>query len=86
MLICTLEVETILFNSSDGFLEFKQFSPRIVFFFFFLQHARGFIDGYANRVTLISWEAEHLELYFLKWINYLIARLERNVMLQEKEK
>ena len=32
MLICTLEVEMILFNSSDGFLEFRQFSPRIVFF------------------------------------------------------
>ena len=29
------------------------------YFFFFLQHARGFIDGCANRVTLISWEAEH---------------------------
>ena len=24
-----------------------------------MQHARGFIDGCANRVTLISWEAEH---------------------------
>ena len=29
-------------------------------FFFFLQHTRGFIDGCTNRVTLISWEAEHL--------------------------
>ena len=28
-------------------------------FFFFLQHTRGFIVGCANRVTLISWEAEH---------------------------
>ena len=26
-----------------------------------MQHARGFIDGCANRVTLISWEAEHNE-------------------------
>ena len=26
-----------------------------------MQHARGFIDGCANRVTLISWEAEHTE-------------------------
>ena len=26
-----------------------------------MQHARGFIDGYANWVTLISWEAEHTE-------------------------
>ena len=26
-----------------------------------MQHARGFIDGCANRVTLISWEAEHPE-------------------------
>ena len=24
-----------------------------------MQHARGFTDGCANRVTLISWEAEH---------------------------
>ena len=24
-----------------------------------MQHARGFIVGCANRVTLISWEAEH---------------------------
>lgn len=32
MLICTLEVEMILFSCSDGFLEFKQFSPRIVSF------------------------------------------------------
>ena len=24
-----------------------------------MQHARGFIDGCTNRVTLISWEAEH---------------------------
>ena len=26
-----------------------------------MQHARGFIDGCANRVTLISWEVEHTE-------------------------
>ena len=26
-----------------------------------MQHARGFIVGCANRVTLISWEAEHTE-------------------------
>ena len=26
-----------------------------------MQHARGFIDGCANWVTLISWEAEHTE-------------------------
>ena len=26
-----------------------------------MQHARGFIDGCENRVTLISWEAEHPE-------------------------
>ena len=26
-----------------------------------MQHARGFIDGCTNRVTLISWEAEHTE-------------------------
>ena len=26
-----------------------------------MQHARGFIDSCANRVTLISWEAEHTE-------------------------
>ena len=26
-----------------------------------MQHARGFIDGCANQVTLISWEAEHPE-------------------------
>ena len=26
-----------------------------------MQHARGFIDGCANRVTLISWEAEGTE-------------------------
>ena len=26
-----------------------------------MQHARGFIDGCANRVTLISWEAEHIK-------------------------
>ena len=26
-----------------------------------MQHARGFIDSWANRVTLISWEAEHPE-------------------------
>ena len=26
-----------------------------------MQRARGFIDGCANRVTLISWEAEHTE-------------------------
>ena len=26
-----------------------------------MQHARGFIDGCANRVTLISWEAEPTE-------------------------
>ena len=26
-----------------------------------MQHARGFIDGCANWVTLISWEAEHPE-------------------------
>ena len=26
-----------------------------------MQHARGFIDGFANWVTLISWEAEHTE-------------------------
>ena len=27
-----------------------------------MQHARGFIVGCANPVTLISWEAEHTEL------------------------
>ena len=26
-----------------------------------MQHATRFIDGCANRVTLISWEAEHIE-------------------------
>ena len=26
-----------------------------------MQHARGFIVGCTNRVTLISWEAEHPE-------------------------
>ena len=26
-----------------------------------MQHARGFIDGCANQVTLITWEAEHTE-------------------------
>ena len=26
-----------------------------------MQHTRGFIDGCANRVTLIFWEAEHTE-------------------------
>ena len=26
-----------------------------------MQHTRGFIVGCANRVTLISWEAEHTE-------------------------
>ena len=26
-----------------------------------MQHTRGFIDGCTNRVTLISWEAEHTE-------------------------
>ena len=26
-----------------------------------MQHARGFIVGWANWVTLISWEAEHTE-------------------------
>ena len=26
-----------------------------------MQHARGFIVGCANQVTLISWEAEHTE-------------------------
>ena len=26
-----------------------------------MQHAGGFIDGCANQVTLISWEAEHTE-------------------------
>ena len=26
-----------------------------------MQHARGFIVGLHNRVTLISWEAEHTE-------------------------
>ena len=26
-----------------------------------MQHTRGFIDGCANWVTLISWEAEHTE-------------------------
>ena len=26
-----------------------------------MQQARGFIDGCANQVTLISWEAEHTE-------------------------
>ena len=59
-----------------------------------MQHARGFIDGCANRVTLISWEAEHTEqqigqafymqkntilsAYYIRVTKWLVTRLQSN--------
>ena len=58
-----------------------------------MQHARGFIDGCANRVTLISWEAEHTEqqigqafyrqktilsAYYIRVTKWLVACLQSN--------
>ena len=57
------------------------------------QHARGFIDGCANWVTLISWEAEHpeeqigqafymqktiLSAYYIRVTKWLVTRLQSN--------
>ena len=56
-----------------------------------MQHARGFIVGCANRVTLISWEAEHTEqqirqafymqktilsAYYIRVTKWLVTRLQ----------
>ena len=58
-----------------------------------MQHARGFIDGCANRVTLISWEAEHpeqqigqafyrqktiLSAYYMRVTKWLVTCLQSN--------
>ena len=58
-----------------------------------MQHARGFIDGCTNRVTLISWEAEHTEqqieqvfickktilsAYYIRVTKWLVTRLQSN--------
>ena len=58
-----------------------------------MQHARGFINGCANRVTLISWEAEHAEqqigqafmgkkttllAYYLRVTKWLVTCLQSN--------
>ena len=58
-----------------------------------MQHARGFIVGCANRVTLISWEAEHpeqqigqafigkkttLSAYYIRVTKWLVACLQSN--------
>ena len=58
-----------------------------------MQHARGFIDGCANRVTLISWEAEHtkqqigqafyrqktmLSAYYIRVTKWLVTCLQSN--------
>ena len=44
-----------------------------------MQHARGFIVGCANRVALISWEAEHIEQQigraFIGKKNHIISML-----------
>ena len=58
-----------------------------------MQHARGFIDRCANRVTLISWEAEHpeqqigqafyrqktiLSAYYIQVTKWLVTCLQSN--------
>ena len=58
-----------------------------------MQHARGFIIGCANRVTLISWEAEHtkqqigqafymqkniLSAYYIRVTKWLVICLQSN--------
>ena len=58
-----------------------------------MQHARGFIVGCANRVILISWEAEHTEqqigqafmgkkptllAYYIRVTKWLVTRLQSN--------
>ena len=58
-----------------------------------MQHTRGFIVGCANRVTLISWEAEHTEqqigqafmgkkttlsAYYIQVTKWLVTRLQSN--------
>ena len=58
-----------------------------------MQHARGFIDSCANRVTLISWEAEHtkqqigqafyrqktiLSAHYIQVTNWLVTCLQSN--------
>ena len=58
-----------------------------------MQYARGFIVGCANRVTLISWEAEHpeqqigqafymqktiLSAYYIRVTKWLVTRLQSN--------
>ena len=58
-----------------------------------MQHARGFIDGCTNRVTLISWEAEHpeeqigqafyrqktiLSAYYIRVTKWLVTCLQSN--------
>ena len=58
-----------------------------------MQHARGFIVGGANRVILISWEAEHpepqigqafyrqqsiLSAYYIRVTKWLVTRLQSN--------
>ena len=60
-----------------------------------MQHARGFIDGCANRVTLISWEAEHseqqigqafyrqkpiLSAYYIRVTKWLVTCLQSNLI------
>ena len=58
-----------------------------------MQHARGFIDGCSNWVTLISWEAEHpeqqigqafyrqkttLSAYYIRVTKWLVTCLQSN--------
>ena len=58
-----------------------------------MQHTRGFIDGCANQVTLISWEAEHTKQQtgqafyrqktippacYLRVTEWLVTRLQSN--------
>ena len=58
-----------------------------------MQHTRGFIDGCANRVILISWEAEHtkeqigqafyrqktiLSAYYIRVTKWLVTCLQSN--------
>ena len=60
-----------------------------------MQHARGFIVGCANRVTLISWEAEHpeqqigqafigkkntLSAYYIRVTKWLVTCLQSNLI------
>ena len=60
-----------------------------------MQHARGVIDGCANRVTLISWEAEHTEehigqafyrqknilsAYYIRVTKWLVTCLQSNLI------